>query len=171
MEESTHSVRLFRGYTAIMWWASIFAFVLCIIVLATPGWAKSGQTHFGLWRTCSPDPIGCVKITSPPAWLEASQAMVCLSFIASVVATATVTIYMFLHSVNKSNVLRVFTVASVASAFFMFLGFVVFASKASNTDLYYSFVLAVVNFLFFCTTAVAGGLQMKHVGAGLLPTV
>lgn len=59
----------------------------------------------------------------------------------------------------------------VLLAFFMFLGFVVFASKASNTDLYYSFVLAVVNFLFFCTTAVAGGLQIKQVGAGLLPTV
>jgi len=55
----------------------------------------------------------------------------------------------------------------------MFLGVVVFASKAatSSTDLYYSFVLAVVNILFFCIVAVAGILQMSQTNVGILPGV
>ena len=55
----------------------------------------------------------------------------------------------------------------------MFLGVVVYASKAatSSTDLYYTFVLAVVNFLFFCLMAVAGVLQMSQTNVGLLPGV
>jgi len=60
-----HKISLLRGYSAVMWWGTIFSFVLCVIVLASPGWSKGSLTYAGLWRACFPYPVGCIRITNP----------------------------------------------------------------------------------------------------------
>ncbi|KAK2153649.1 hypothetical protein NP493_2274g00004 [Ridgeia piscesae] len=109
---------VFSGYTAVIWWTSMAAFVLCLLVLAAPGWASKTNdsatitVYSGLFVT------ECAKRTgtrSPAGWVKAAQAMVFLAFFGSALAFAAGTCYLFVDAWNKKYVLYAFTAGSAVS--------------------------------------------------------
>ncbi|KAK2153648.1 hypothetical protein NP493_2274g00002 [Ridgeia piscesae] len=116
---------VFSGYTAVIWWTSLAAFVLSLIVLAAPGWASEkyrdnfnetdqpyDTKYSGLFVTDCAKRIGS---RSPAGWVKAAQAMVFLAFFGSALAFAAGTCYLFVDAWNKKYVLYAFTAGSAVS--------------------------------------------------------